>query len=116
MNVLLDRSKDGFLSVALGGDGSITLFRYDASRDEWKTVERVPVRSLGVGEEIQFAVRVHDGTVAVSIDGEEQLPATRIEGAELDGPWGLGIQRGGAGFWRGVRAWRDAELPNLTGR
>ena len=102
MHIVLDRAPDGHFGVQFR-PGRISIVRYDATDIE--TLAEVECSSLVMGEEYAFRVDVSRGIVEVAIDGVMRV-SKRLADRDLDGPWGLGVQRAGSGFWRGVRLLR----------
>lgn len=103
MNVLLDRTPEGLVSVAMRSDGWVTVFEFDVASNRWTrraSFERESLRGLRGGA---FSLRVRPGSLAVEID---DAPAVEVAlpGRTMRGPWGLGTQAGTCGLWREVVA------------
>lgn len=101
MNVLLDKTDAGFVSVALRADGWLTVFDYDAKTDRWNRLGSTRHEALRAKGRVPFLLRVGEGRLAVFLEGEEAL-AVDVSGRAMDGPWGLGAQAGTCGLWHDV--------------
>lgn len=101
MNVLLDRTASGFVSVAFTAGWGVTIFSYDGDRDRWTKVDAAESKRLPVGHTEAVGVRVDGTTVSVSIGGEAVL-TTQLPGRTMTGAWGLGAQHHSAGIWSNV--------------
>jgi len=102
MNLLLDRSDTGLLSVALTADFGVTLFEYTSKTKAWNNIQAVKHADVVVGKPFQVSVKVAGGTVRVSINGAEVVSGT-FPARKLSGPYGLGAQAGTAGIWNDLR-------------
>jgi len=103
MNALLDRTPEGFVSVAMRSDGWVTVFEYEAAADRWTrraSFEREGLEKAAGGA---FVLRVRPASVSVAID---DAPAVEVDlpGRTMRGSWGLGVQAGTCGLWREIRA------------
>lgn len=98
MNVLLDKTKRGFVSIALRADGWLTLFEYDASRDHWNRRGSVEHAALKQKGPVAFLVRVESSRLSVFLEGQEAI-SVDLPDRTMDGPWGLGAQAGTCGVW-----------------
>lgn len=85
MNLLLDRTKAGFLAIALRADSGIVLFEYEAKGSVWRHRAEAKVPAVRVGEPFAVRVRVETGRVSVAIDGAPVMTA-RVPDRALDGP------------------------------
>ncbi len=101
MNVLLDKSDAGFLSVAIVAGYGATAFRYHAEGDRWERLGDGKAPGVNVGEKVSFEVRVAKKSLIVKIGGEDVLRVD-LEAELSGGPWGLGAQAGSAGIWYDV--------------
>lgn len=111
MNVLLDRSDAGFLSVALRAEdgGSITLFEFDSKSEAWNKLGSVPAAGIEIGKEFVFHVSISKSKKLLVEVGEAKAAiqvSADVSKRECTGPWGLGVQAHGAGIWRSVREGR----------
>lgn len=103
MNVLLGRVRDvGFISIAFRAGVGVTVFRYDEEDNRWANLAFGPAAQLVRGKATRFTVKVAEGRVTALLDGK-QICSTAVGDHPLDGEWGVGVQAGGAGIWRGVR-------------
>ncbi|MCP4038252.1 MAG: TIGR03000 domain-containing protein, partial [bacterium] len=96
--------------VSLGGNdtvssGTVRQFTTtDLSRDDaWKDY-RVVVTLDRNGEELrrEQTVTVKGGDIAIKAGSEGPL-SWDLKGRDLSGPWGVGVQAGGAGIWHDVQ-------------
>lgn len=112
-NVLVGRestSNDAnlFVSVAVVAGGDVTIFSFDgtqAGADQWRRLGSTNATETSPGKPIRFAIecepQAKQTRVAVRIAGKPTLEVTVDR--PLDGPWGVGVQHGGACIWKGVR-------------
>jgi hypothetical protein len=100
LNILLDRSEDGFVCVALNADHGVTLFEYESARSKWHRRGARRHAAVAVNRPFRVRVEVRKGRVDVLIDGK-QLLGVDLPDRRLDGAWGLGGLAGSAGIWRG---------------
>lgn len=99
MNILLARSPDGFVSVALTAGWGVTVFHYTSSENRWTRLAAQET-SIRTGVPLGFSVHAADGHVQVEIDGN---PVINVPSpVSVAGPWGVGAQSGSAGIWQGV--------------
>jgi hypothetical protein len=99
MNILLARSADGFVSVALTAGWGVTLFHYASSENRWTRLAAQET-VIDAGVPVAFSVHAADGRVRLEIDGEPVIDASSP--VSLAGAWGVGAQSGSAGVWQGV--------------
>jgi hypothetical protein len=100
MNLLLARSDDGFISIALNAGFGVTVFRFQREGARWTRLASAEVPALRAGEPVAFKARAAGGVLSIFIAGRQEI---EIESpVALDGPWGLGAQSGSAGRWSGV--------------
>ncbi len=102
MNVLLGRSDAGFVTVAFRRGFGVTVLGYDSKGNAWSNLANARHEQVRAGGPFQFEVRIRDRKVEVRVDGKTVLSAN-IGNRDLTGPWGLGVQAGGAGVWKDVR-------------
>lgn len=103
MNVLLGRDKaGGFVSVAFVAGVGVVVFRYDAKQDKWIRLADGPTKAVQLWRRVPFRVSVDGAKVKVAVDGIDVASAD-VSDLALSGPWGLGVQAGGAGIWHGVK-------------
>lgn len=101
MNLLLDRTDAGFVSIAIiGGDQpSVTIFDYQTKGNSWNRVGYELLADLPTGDRLEFALDASPGKFELSLGGsvvaKVSLPDHKMEGA-----WGLGAQSGSGGIWR----------------
>ena len=103
MNVLLGRADDGFVSVAFVAGWGVDVMRYHSRDNRWEKLATAPSKIVLAKRRLPFRVAVEGQRVSVRLDGND-LVAAAVKDHSMAGPWGLGVQAGGAGFWRGVRA------------
>lgn len=101
MNVLLDHTPAGFVSVALRTDGWLTVFDYDAKGSAWRRLGSTEHDALRTPGRVAFRIRVARGRLQVLLGGQEALDVD-VSGRAMDGPWGLGAQAGTCGLWHDV--------------
>ena len=100
MNVLLDRQDSGFLAVALVASGRVVLFDHRIRGNRWQQIAVGSCPPLGAGEPAAVAIVRRGKTLAVHVAGERVL---EVEWSRpWTGSWGVGVQRGTFGTWRGV--------------
>lgn len=103
MNVLLARDKEaGFVSVAFVAGYGVNVFRYHAKEDRWEQLAAAPAKGLQVWRRMPFRVAVAGSKVTVRLDGAE-VASAEVPDFPLSGAWGLGVQAGAVGNWRGVK-------------
>ena len=100
LNLLLNRSDAGFISIAFTANYGITVFDQRSEGNVWNAVAAAEVASLLPLTELAFEVRVAGKQLTVLLAGDEVIQVELPR--ELLGPWGLGAQAGTSGFWRGV--------------
>jgi hypothetical protein len=104
MNLLLARDKErGFVSVAFVAGYGVNVFRYHAKEDRWETLAAVPAKGIQVWRRMPFRVSVDGSKLTVRVDGVEVATADAGD-HPMSGAWGLGVQAGAVGVWRGVKA------------
>jgi hypothetical protein len=104
-NIVLDRQDNGYLFIGLQAGKEAFASRYDAKAPEasqWSSLGQAKAKGLEVGKPTQLEVDVTPARIAVAIGGETVLEFAPGE-RPLDGPWGIGVLRGSAAYWRGVR-------------
>lgn len=102
MNILLDKTDAGFVSVAMRTDGWITVFEYESDGSRWNRRGAVEHAALKRAGPVSFRIRVQNERVTVIVGDEEAL-VVELAGRTMDGPWGLGAQWGTCGVWHDVR-------------
>jgi len=103
MNVLLGRAKDvGFVSVAFVAGYGVDVLRYDTKDDRWHRLGAGPTKAVQTWRRLPFRVVVDGAKLRVLVDGIEVVAAD-VKDHPMTGAWGLGVQAGGAGVWRGVK-------------
>lgn len=103
MNVLLGRVADeGFISIAFRAGVGVTIFRYEEEDNRWANLAFGSAPKLAPGKSTPFAVHVANGRVTAFLAGK-QICTTEVGAHPLQGEWGVGVQAGGAGIWRGVK-------------
>lgn len=107
MNILLGRSDDGYISVAITANWGVTVFYRHFSKDKdkqdnWERLENVEVKSNDVEKWIDFKVSKRKNRLMIKIGKQRPI---RIDASEMDlsGEWGLGVQNKSAGLWRDVK-------------
>ncbi len=100
MNVLLDRSLAGYVSVSMQSDAEIVVAEYNARTAKWK---RLAVGSAGYARDDvnRFRIEWNEGYLAVFADSARVLE-TKIS-RKMSGAWGLGVKANCAGSWADVR-------------
>ncbi len=101
MNLLLGRSRDGFLSVAFNAGGGVTIFNHHSKENRWENLGFAASDVIRTDSWIRFRAEVGDDAVEISLDRKPVLTAS-LNGRSMAGPWGLGAQSGSAGQWRKV--------------
>jgi len=101
MNVLLDRTANGFVSVAFTAGWGVTLFLYDSGTNKWAKVAAAECDRLPIGRMVDLLIEVDGTAIRVSIAGELVLESD-LPGRQMDGPWGLGAEHDSAGIWSHV--------------
>lgn len=105
MQVLIDRKRDSFLIVDFQkGELSLRL----AGAQSGATLASAELSGEGRRETLEFAVQVRAQVLSVEVDGAEVLREALTE-RSLDGAWGVGVGRGGAGVWKAVRLVQSGE-------
>jgi hypothetical protein len=102
MNVLLARGEDGFVSVAFLAGHGVDVFRYHRAEDRWEKLASASTKAVQLWRRLPFRVAVDGSKLTVRVDGTELVCVEAPEHA-MSGPWGLGVQAGGAGVWRGIK-------------
>ncbi len=103
MNVLLAREKDaGFVSVAFVAGYGVNVFRYHAKEDRWEKLAAAPAKGLQIWRRMPFRISVTGSKLTVRLDGTE-VAAAEVTDHPMSGAWGLGVQAGAVGVWRGVK-------------
>lgn len=103
MNVLLGRAEDGFVSVAFVAGWGVDVMRFRARDNRWEKLASAPSKIVQARRRLPFRISVEGRRVSVRLDGTEVVAAEAKDHA-MTGAWGLGVQAGCAGFWRGIRA------------
>ena len=101
LNLLIDRQADSLVQVCLVAGYGVTVFEQFSEGNVWERRADVIV-DIALDEFVAFEVQTKPGQLVLKLDGTVVLKV-ELE-REFDGPWGLGVQRGGAGMWRGVGA------------
>lgn len=102
MNLLLDHTKTGMITVAFRADGWVTVFHFKRETKEWKRLGNKAIGALDQKRDHAFEVAVHDGKLEVSLKGKVVLTCG-TDGRDMKGPWGLGAQAGSAGIWKDLK-------------
>lgn len=103
MNLLLGRDPlKGFVSVAFGAHDGVAVWRRGPTEADWRRLASAPTKAVQLWRRLPFRVAVDGARVTVRVDGTEVV-SVDVEDLDLSGPWGLGVQDGGAGIWRGVK-------------
>jgi hypothetical protein len=103
MNLLLGRDKaTGFVSVAFVAGYGADVFFYDSRDDKWLRLASGPTKGVALWRRVPFRVVVAGDRLTVAVDGVE-VAAAELKGHAMTGAWGLGVQAGGVGVWRGVK-------------
>ncbi len=89
------------VSLAFRAGKGITVFRYRAEGDSWKTLARISEK-IEIGKPRRFVVEVGDDKIQLSLD-DGPVHAVDVSGIDLTGAWGVGVQASGAGIWSGVK-------------
>ena len=107
MQVLIDRQLESFLIVEFE-KGRLRLKLQGAQGGELIASAELPVVPSKPG--LSFGIQVQGQVLSVEVDGVQVLRMTP-RGRSLEGAWGLGVARGGAGIWQGVRLLQPAKEP-----
>ncbi len=100
LNLLLGRSRSGFVSVAFTAGYGVTVFEYHSRGDRFERLARQSV-GLAPDKPIRFrASYLASGELSVDVDGKQVLEVDLDR--DMRGPWGLGAQAGSAGVWQDV--------------
>ncbi|MBI4881254.1 MAG: hypothetical protein HY812_16585 [Planctomycetes bacterium] len=102
MNVLLDSSDAGFLSVAIVAGKGVVVFRCHAEGPRWEQLGVGRAAGVNVGEKVPFEVKIAKKSLTVKI-GREDVLKVDLDAELSGGPWGLGAQAGSAGIWYEVQ-------------
>ena len=102
LNLLLDRSDDGFLCVAMSAGFGVTLFEYNSRQNRWNRVFARKHPAVAVGKPFSVSVQVADKGVEVRI-GTEVVGTAKFPERAMDGAYGLGALSGSAGIWTAVQ-------------
>ena len=102
MNFLLGRAADGFVSVAFVAGYGADVFRYHVRDERWEKLATGPTKSVQLWRRVPFRITVDGTKLTVRIDGADVATADLTD-HPMSGPWGLGVQSGAAGVWRGVK-------------
>ena len=78
LNLLLGRSKRGFVSVALRA-GNVTVFDYESSKDRWNRLGNAKVESLVAEKKFRFRASVKDDRLRIVLDGKKRLEVSTVE-------------------------------------
>jgi|GEM_PF-4478054 len=102
LNILLGRSENGYISVAITANWGVTVFYRHTKDDRWERLENVEVKSNDVDEWIDFKITNRKDRLMIKIGKQRPI---RIDASELDlsGAWGLGCQNKSAGVWKDVK-------------
>jgi len=105
LNILLGRTDEGFVSVALGPSFGVTVFdrRYEQGdqKSRWIRLKNQELKSLEMGEWVDFKISKRRSRLIIKINRERPVMID-VAGLDLDGNWGLGCQNKSAGEWRDV--------------
>lgn len=105
LNILLGRTDEGFISVALGPSFGVAVFdrRYALGdqKSRWIRLKNQELKSLEMGEWVDFKISKRRSRMIIKINRERPVMID-VAGINLDGNWGLGCQNKSAGEWRDV--------------
>jgi hypothetical protein len=107
MNLLLCRADGGFVSIAFVAGYGADVFLYHSADDRWERLAAAPTKAVQLWRRIPVRVTVDGSKLTLRIDGTEVATAD-VKGHPMSGPWGLGVQAGAAGVWRGIRVEKAA--------
>jgi hypothetical protein len=107
MNLLLCRAADGFVSVSFVAGYGADVFRFHAADDRWERIAVAPTKAVQLWRRVPVRVTVDGSKLTLRIDGTDVATAD-VQGHPMSGPWGLGVQAGAAGVWRGIRVEKAA--------
>lgn len=103
LNLLLGRNETGFISVALVAGFGVTAFEFHSrNNNQWERLTDAKIDSLKEGQWFRFRAEIQGGNLKIAIDDQECLN-TPLRGRDMSGPWGVGVQAGCSGEWRGVK-------------
>lgn len=102
LNLLLNRSDEGFVSIAFAANYGVTVFDQRRQGNVWNRVATAEVKTLRSLTKLPFEVRVAGKRLAVLLNGEQVVAAELPR--ELPGAWGLGAQATSIGRWHDVVA------------
>ena len=106
LNILLGRTDEGFISVALGPSFGVAVFdrRYALGdqKSRWIRLKNQELKSLEMGEWVDFKISKRRSRMIIKINRERPVMID-VAGINLDGNWGLGCQNKSAGEWRDVQ-------------
>ncbi len=102
MNLLLGRTDGGFVSLAFNAGNGVTIFHFKSATNAWDKLGWMAAPDLAVGKKMAFEVTVEGGRIAIKAGSEGPLNWD-LKGRDLSGPWGVGVQAGGAGIWHDVQ-------------
>lgn len=102
LNVLLDRSDEGFLCVALNAGNGVTLFEYTSKDSRWNRISFRKHPALVIGKPFEVRATVAGETLEVRI-GNDVVMTAKFPARGMQGAWGLGALSGSAGIWTGVK-------------
>ncbi len=104
-NLLLARTRNGFVQVAFTADYGVDVFEYDNRRlgsAQWKRLGTAKVDTVVAGKTIEFRVRVSKSKLSVEVTGKRACEVDTGDHA-MQGAYGLGAVAGSAGTWRKVQ-------------
>ncbi|MFH1231612.1 MAG: hypothetical protein V1709_08975 [Planctomycetota bacterium] len=99
-NIMIGRTKEGWISVACA-QGGVNILEYRSKSDEWIKLNGALFPGLKAECSTKFVVSVQQGTVKLLIDGAPVVEAS-VGNRDMTGPWGLSVQAGGAVLWRNL--------------
>jgi len=105
LNLLLARTPNGFVQVAMTAGSGVVVFEYDNRRsgdEQWKRLGGNDVPALVAGKWIPFRARVAKSKLTIDIAGK-QVCEVDVGDHPMRGAWGLGALAGSAGAWRKVK-------------
>jgi len=99
MRVLLARRADNLIYVELSSE-HVALVSAGPSGSHALVRAQLPKIEAGVA--MPFEIELGGDGLGVRVGAEERL-AIEFEVQDFSGPWGLGVERGGAGIWHAVQ-------------
>ncbi len=108
MNLLLGKSDAGFISVAFTAGYGLNVFDFNAKTNRWNRLASVKCPDLEHGKRVRFQVRIEGGKLLGAVGPAKHKRGVEFEVAipahhPMNGPWGVGAQKGTSGVWYGVK-------------